>query len=95
MSQDKKNPFELVRVENPKTGAQFSSSRRYAEAAGFKVLEDKPARDEHDRAIPTKFKVNARSTHAEIDEAAAAAGVDLSGSKTKAEKLDALGKKES
>lgn len=91
----KKSPFTLVRVEDPKTGAQFSASRRYAESAGFKILEDKPALDDHGRAIPTKYRVNSRSTHAEIDEAAAAAGVDLSGAKTKAEKLDALGKKES
>lgn len=89
---DTKNPYTLVRVKDPVTGSQFSASRRYAEAAGFEILEGKPARDKWGRAIPVKNRVNLSSsaTHAEIDAAAAEAGVDLSSAKTKSEKLAAL-----
>lgn len=84
---------ELVRVKDPDTGHEFSTSRVHAEAAGLTVL-DKIAADAGGYALPGKHYVDLKhltehSTVPEIEAAAAAAGVDLGGAKHKADKLAA------
>lgn len=46
------SPHDLVRVEDPNTGHQFTTSRAFADSAEFKVLSAKKATDEKGRPLP-------------------------------------------
>lgn len=97
------NPFELVRVKDPTTGAEFNATRGYARKAGLEVT-NKPAFDKHGRAIPAKSNPlyqapgvegsddvpNESWTNQDLDDYAAANGIDLAGAKNKNDKLAAI-----
>jgi hypothetical protein len=45
----------LVRVKDPVSGAEFTTSEEWAESAGLTVLKDKDAVDHTGRTVETKY----------------------------------------
>ncbi|WP_068325034.1 hypothetical protein [Janibacter terrae] len=100
---DTKHPLEVVRVKDPSTGAEYNATRAHASNIHAKVLEGEPVVDKHGRPrashpAPGKARtdlagqtvISEKSTHEELDAAAAERGVDLTGATTKADKVAAI-----
>lgn len=98
---DTVNPLEVVRVKDPTSGAEYSTTRAHAKNAGLEVLDGKAAVDDYGRLIPTKPRtdlagqpvstgVTEKSSHEEIDAYALERNVDLTGASTRAEKIAAI-----
>lgn len=52
------SPYELVRVEDPSTGHQFTTSRVHAQTSGLKVLTGKAATTDAGRPVRSRRRTN-------------------------------------
>ena len=52
------SPYALVRVEDPSTGHQFTTSRAHAQASGLAVLTGKAATTDTGRPVRSRRRTN-------------------------------------